>query len=353
MSTQPTPRDVSFVRSLFALNPSSRPYRYGLMVGICMAFPAFVGTLMGSFQQGLMAVMGSAIILYLPTSGIAQRMLTLAACTCGFAFCFFLGLWGSVHPLVSAAVLAVTAFLVSLVAGYFRIAPPGNFFFIMLAAIATVVPHEPAAIPERIGLLVMGSMATCLFAFVYSLLFPAPVAAADLQPLSQNGIRTLVLHSALMGIFVGGGYWFAHGIGMHNPYWVPISCAAIMQGANLRMVWLRKIHRIAGTAVGMVLAFLLFKLIDGPWMLTAAIVILSFVIEMLIPRNYGYAVIFITPLTVIFAGVASHGLEMNELVFTRLLDISLGSVIGALGGVFAHWLVPRMTTVLKQRSARH
>ncbi|WP_221798831.1 FUSC family protein [Oceanobacter mangrovi] len=332
----------SFWYQLYGLAPTKRPFRYPLLIAICMAMPALIGALLGDFQHGLMATMGGTIVMYLIPTSLPKRMLTLSTAAIGFAFCFGLGLLGSVHPAVSALTLAVTATLVSLFTGYFRVAPPGNFFFIMVASIATVIPFEPAAIPERLGLLMLGSMSSLLLAFVYALMFKGEEPDQLVEPIVGAQLHKLVANSIVMGMFVGGGFWFAHLIGMHNPYWVPISCAAIMQGANMRMVWLRKIHRISGTAVGMCLAWVLFQYLEGPWALSAAIVVLSFCIETLIVRNYGYAVVFITPLTVIFAGVASHGLQTDELVFTRLLDISLGSLIGAIGGLCSHWLAPKL-----------
>ena len=67
---------------------------------------------------------------------------------------------------------------------------------------------------------------------------------------------------------------------------------------------------------------------------------LSFLIEVLVTRNYGLAVIFITPLTVIFADSALAVADTNSLIFTRLIDIMLGSLIGYVGG----WVIyhPRL-----------
>src|SRR5690625_6684318 len=48
------------------------------------------------------------------------------------------------------------------------------------------------------------------------------------------------------------------------------------------------------------------------------------------------AVIFITPLTVIFADSALAALDTDRLILVRMFDIVLGSLIGYLGGWVIH-----------------
>src|SRR5690606_382621 len=98
----------------------------------------------------------------------------------------------------------------------------------------------------------------------------------------------------------------------------------------------RNVHRIAGTAIGMLLAWGIFSLSPNIWELAILITVLSFVIELLIVRNYGLAVIFITPLTLIYADAATETDNTAQLMMTRLFDIILGSTIGYLGGWVMH-----------------
>src|SRR5690606_24075587 len=133
-----------------------------------------------------------------------------------------------------------------------------------------------------------------------------------------------------IGLFIGGSYLFALWIGLDNPYWVPVSCAAVMQGATFRAVWHRNIHRIVGTIIGMGLAWLILMLDLVPWQVAIIITALSFVIEILVTRNYGLAVIFMTPLTVLFAD-ANSPLPPEELISARVVDIVLGSTMGIWG----------------------
>lgn len=325
------------LRSLITLNPSQRPWHHAMLVALCCAIPAMIGAALGAFQSGLMACMGAMAVMYMPASSLPGRMVTLQVVAFGMATSVALGLLGAWHPLLSAITLALAAFLISLICRYFAVPPPGNFFFIMLAAVATVIPFSLHDIPQRVGLIMLGSMSSCLLVLGYSLLFPVlTTTPATLRKVSSAQVKHMTREALITGILIGGSYWVAHLLNLHNPYWVPISCAAILQGSTLRLVWMRKVQRIIGTAIGILFASLLFQIPMGPWALSFAIIILSIIIESLILRNYGLAVIFVTPLTVIFAGVANTGLAHDELVLIRLIDISLGSAIGALGGWWMH-----------------
>jgi uncharacterized membrane protein YccC len=64
---------------------------------------------------------------------------------------------------------------------------------------------------------------------------------------------------------------------------------------------------------------------------------LSFVIEILVVRHYGLAVVFITPLT-IFLAEAAHLQQQSPLLTmqARALDIAVGSLVGLAGGAALH-----------------
>ena len=73
----------------------------------------------------------------------------------------------------------------------------------------------------------------------------------------------------------------------------------------------------------------------------------QFVVELLIVKNYGAAVIFITPLTVIMAEITSANMSTEVLLHHRLVDISIGSTIGIIGGTVFH-----RTSLLKNIESR-
>ena len=64
---------------------------------------------------------------------------------------------------------------------------------------------------------------------------------------------------------------------------------------------------------------------------------LSFVIEVAVVRHYGFAVIFITPLTILLAEAATLGsTPSTALIVARFYDTVLGCFVGLIGGACLH-----------------
>ena len=96
-------------------------------------------------------------------------------------------------------------------------------------------------------------------------------------------------------------------------------------------------HRILGTFIGLGLAWLILWFEPEKIIMIVIITVLQFIIELLIVRNYGFAVAFITPLTILLAEAGSeihHPVE--ELMKARLLDTVIGSLIGLMAGFFLY-----------------
>lgn len=308
------------------------------MAALSVGLPVFVGAWVGHFSTAVIASMGGLVILYMQQIPTPQRMTTLAVCSFGFAVSFCLGVLTSFNLYLSVSTLALTVFLVTLVCRYFLVPAPGSFFFILVACMSRTLPFDLSLAAERTGILLFGCMGACLLALIYSMLqkLSAEERPAKQTPVAEPRVAAITLESAVIGLFVGGGYLIALLIELDNPYWVPISTVAIMQGATFRAVWHRNIHRIFGTMIGMGLVWAIFSFSPNVWQLAGLIMLLSFLVEILITRNYGLAVIFITPLTVIFAESALLVGDTERLVMARMVDIIIGSVIGYFGGWVIH-----------------
>lgn len=322
------------IKSLFVMNKPSRPWHVALVATIGMAIPALLGVYLGQMANAILACVGSMVILYIPRTSIPHRMVTLAVCSFGLVFCFALGLASGFTICASAITLFFATLLTDFICRYYSIPAPANFFFVFLAALGCTLPFNLELIPMRIGLVALGCMLSCCLAFIYSLCVtlpkPNPVVAVE------KNIPAVVMQSSVMGLFVGGAYLLAELLGLEKPYWVPISCAAIMQGANLQLVFQRKVHRVAGTALGMLLAWCIFSQSLHGWSFALAIILLFFIVEVLVVHHYGLAVIFITPLTMLFAEGSASRVLHESLVITRMLDIALGSALGFVGGWAMH-----------------
>jgi uncharacterized membrane protein YccC len=269
------------LKQLFVLKKASRPWHIPFMASLCIGVPALLGAEFGRLDLGIIGCLGSMVFLYIRPTSIPHRMATMVVCSFGFSVCFALGLSASFSPYLGAAVVAFVALIAAFITRLYAMPPPASFFFILVTVMGFTLPFDLAALPMRVGLITLGGILSCLMVFFYSLwaIHRVPVIIPEAQ--QEQRVSVLVMEAAVVGFFVGGSYLIALLLGFNNPYWVPISAAAIMQGVSFRMVWQRQIHRIAGTVIGMSLAWGIFKLPLNAWEMVAVIVTLNFLIERL------------------------------------------------------------------------
>lgn len=323
------------IKALFELKKTERLWHIPVLASLCVGLPLLAGLYFDKLSYGIQACTGGLVILYLPGGTVANRMITLLACSFGFMFSLAITLCFSFNPIVSSIVLALFAIGVHWVKQYFHMKPPGSFFFIMIASIGSCMPFDLSAIPVRIGLIGMGTMLACLLAFFYSLYITRiyPPKPETLKPARNNSD---IWESVIMGVFMGISLLIGHLFHLDFPYWLPISCAAVMQGVSQQHIWQRSFQRILGTFIGMGGAWLLLQLHMTPLTVCISILVLQFIIEMLVARHYALAVVFITPMTLLLAEAAgAMSRPPGELISLRFWDITLGSLIGAIGG----WLL--------------
>ncbi|MNU25638.1 hypothetical protein D3C71_139880 [compost metagenome] len=345
------------IRAFFHLNKSNRVWHIPVLAALSVGIPLIVGLLTGNLKNSLVSSMGGLVILYYaPSLPLASRMITLLTCAFGFMLSYTIGLFFSFNPYVSAIIFGLWAMSVHWIVSFFKTKPPGNFFFIMMASMASCQPFDLAAIPQKIGLLGLGSMLACLLGVAYGLLMlkkQAPASAQNISVTIRNNQYTSLVESGIMGLFMFAALLTGHLLAFKNPYWIPISCLAVMQGVSRVHIWRRAVHRVIGTLVGLGLCWLALSISKTPLSICISIIILQFVVELLIGRHYALAVIFITPMTLLLAEAANPLVQdPNHLLSARITDILVGSLIGALGGWFIYHEKIRQGAIRQIRKTR-
>ena len=230
--------------------------------------------------------------------------------------------------------------------------PPGNFFFLMLASMAICTPFEWNTIAEKVGYIAMGVILTCAIGLVYSLITLKKSEGTISKPQITSGFTNLI-ESMTFGIVMAVSLGVAFLLKIENPYWIPISCLAVMQGSTTRHIWMRGAQRITGTLFGLGLTWLIVLGNPTPLFMVIAITLLQTIVEFLIVRNYGGAVIFITILTVF---LSESGKELtadtNAIFLARMIDIFIGSIIGITGGWILYHEKIHFYTRLQVRKSR-
>ncbi|MGV2906321.1 FUSC family protein [Achromobacter sp. AGC25] len=324
-------------RELTRVNASDRRWEMPLAAALSSGLPLMVGAYFGRMDYGLMSSLGGMVFLSLPNTSLAQRMMMLLAASFGMVACYAVGALTQFWPTVMIAALTVIAILVNMVCRCYRLGPPGSLFFIMATAIAAYTPGHIEDVPMRVGMVALGCLVACLVAFAYCLhmtrVAPPPPEAAPPKPTFDF----VVYDSVIIGLFVGISLLVAELLQLPRPYWVPVSCLAIIQGASLWAAWNRQLHRILGTAVGLCVAWALLSLPLNVWTLALVMMALSFGIETLVVRHYASAVALITPLTIFLAEAPHLGQGYPaDVIEARFVDTVIGAFIGVLGAVLLH-----------------
>ncbi len=326
----------SHIKSFVEIRETERLWHFPVLAGVCVGLCLFVGWFFGKPSFGNISSMGALTILYFTHSSLEKRISHLIYCAFGMTFAFTFGLVFNFNPWLSAVSLAFITFLSHLVTSYFDIPPPRNFFFIMVAAVATNLPFDVDLIPMRVGLFAMGAMLSVLLAFFYSVFIAKNVVEFTRRNLRKNRY-TKTVESLILAISMFIALLIGYAIDESSPYWIPVSALAVLQGKDLTHTSQRNLQRILGTFIGMGLTWLIFAANPNVLALVITIAVLQIVIETLVVRNYLLAAIFITPMTILLAETAGGiNIDSETIMKARLLDTVIGSLIGFATGWILH-----------------
>jgi uncharacterized membrane protein YccC len=197
----------------------------------------------------------------------------------------------------------------------------------------------------------MGCLLACLIGLVYSVYTLRIQAPKPVAPLRPPTFDFVVFDSVVIGVFVGISLVAAQLLQLQKAYWVPVSCLAVIQGASMRAVWNKQLHRVIGTGIGLLVSWALLLLPLDIWSISLTMMALTFVIEFTVLRHYAFATIFITPLTILLGEAATlgHG-SPSALIEARFFDTVLGCFVGLLGGICLH--SPRFRDVVGSQLRR-
>lgn len=328
------------VSLFFTLRQSPKKWYISLLAAICIGVPLLIGLYFGNLRLGLMGSLGGLVILYLPESGSrTSRFVTILVASFAFIISFSIGQFFSFHPIAAVGAMGIFTFLVHWIVLIYKTSPPRSFFFIMIAALSICQPFHLETIPTKIGALSLGTMFASVLATIHILwntFKSKDIAPEEATSVFQKNAFADVWEAIVMAVFMSGGLAIGYALGYQNPYWIPVSTAAVMQGASLYHVWQKTVYRILGTFIGLGFCWVLLNFVNTPLEICLSIIVLQFVIEVLIARHYALAVIFITPMTIFLSEAASPLMaNPDTLIELRFWEIAIGSILGALGG----WLL--------------
>ncbi len=325
------------IHQFFRLKPNNRSMHVPFLAGLSVGIPLLTGYFFGDLRSALTASLAGLVILYIPMKGnIMETMSTMFVCCFGMIISYSLGIIFSFNDWIAPIGFGIFSMTAFYLAKLFNLKPPGSFFFIMIASMAIGMPHPLEDIPSSIGIFTIGTLNACILTFVYTLLFQPKKHQSKQVSLLKISHYTNLLESLIIGIFMMLSIMIGKIFHLNYPYWIPISCLAVLQGVNQYHIWKRGLHRILGTMAGLGIAWVIFSFVTSPLMICFCIILLQIIVELLITRHYALAVIFLTPMGILLAETGSPiALEPDHLFKLRFIEILIGSVLGGIGG----WLL--------------
>ncbi|MCB5906205.1 FUSC family protein [Streptomyces sp. SF28] len=147
------------------------------------------------------------------------------------------------------------------------------------------------------------------------------------RPGGSDPIAVLAVPALRMVLGTGFAGGLAVVLGLEHGYWASISAAAVLHSVNVRTTAQRAVQRTLGTAVGLLLALGVLAAHPAPVALVLVVVLLEFLLEYVVARNYGLGVVFLTPLALLLSDLASPA-PAGALVHDRVLGSVLGIAVG-------------------------
>lgn len=320
---------------LFRFKESKRDWKLATLAAACVGLPLLIGLYFNQLSAALTSSLSALVILYLPSSGsTTSRINTLLVCSFGFVVAYGIGLVFSFSTVVAVLVFGISSFIFHWINLYYKTKAPRSFFFIMVMSISICQTFDLGSVPFKIGLISLGTIVSTALGLAYILFVREEKQTDnDEEVQAESNLSADIWEAVILGIFMSLSLGLGFLLDMDKPYWIPISTLAVMQGASLSNIWLRTFQRVVGTLLGVMVCWLLLSSTSSKAALCLYIIVLQFIVEMLISRNYAIAVVFITPLA-IFMSEAAHPIMQNPqiLIMLRFNEILLGSIIGAFGG---------------------
>ncbi|GAB3463814.1 FUSC family protein [Streptomonospora sediminis] len=158
-----------------------------------------------------------------------------------------------------------------------------------------------------------------------------PPLLASLRSSLSRG--SLIRPTALrMGVTVALAGVAGLALGIDRFYWISITTTSVLQAGNVVLTVNRSLQRALGTLVGVIIGALLLS-VQMPLAATIALAAgFMGLTQLVVPRNFFYASIFMTPMALFLAHTAAPN-PAEQLAEARLIDTVLGSVAGMVGAL--------------------
>lgn len=325
---------MSHVQEFFRVGPAERDHIPAFRIAVGVALPLLTLLALGRLDLAIYAAFGAFTGIYArnetPRSRVVRQSIAgglLTACVAVGATISALG--GNVWVLTLVTSLVSGAGAV--VAARVNLRPGGSIFFIFATAAVGSVPDGAAVWLATLVAATSAGICVALGAIAH---LAGERAAQPQVPLVTEHFsrRDLLAHAArftvapivagVLGIASTGLFPL-----LSHPYWAMVAAVAPITPPHRTARIQRGVHRIVGTLGGVVITGFLLSFPVEPWQLVVWVIVLQFLAEVYVGRNYSLALLFITPLALIMTQIGNPQ-PVVALLSARAVETVIGAAVG-------------------------
>jgi len=326
------------------VGPHRGDHRVAVRAVLSVGIPLLVLLALGRLDLSVYASFGAFAALYGRTDLPRTRVRMQAVAGTVLVSCMLVGtaLSALATPAIaSVTVVALLAAVVTLFAYRAQWHPPGALFAVFAAG---ATASFPASAETFLTVILVGG-ASVLWSLLVTTAFilarrgswrrPArtrpPIGSVAWEMTATVGVAALL--AGVAGALLVGTHW----------YWAMVGAVAAVGGAHVTARLIRGVQRLVGTLLGVLIAAGLLALDLPPWVVLLVAVALQAGAELFVGRNYGIAMLFITPLALLMVSLASP-VAPEMLLRDRVIETVIGVAVGT--------VVAIVSAGLRRRSAR-
>lgn len=344
VSSSPSPGDRrsawrGLASELVEIRPAAYTRRVAIRAAVCIAPPMLILWSMSRLDLSVYATFGAFAALYGGALGTPTRWRTQAAVGAVLIAASVSGALVALSPhrsWIAIPLCAVWASLAAALSDRHRWRPPGPMFPVFAVATCAAIPTTPALLLSAIVTVVATAAYAVLLGVVEVWVLrrtgiarrdpapPPPPTMPRAQRLRIQWIRCGVV------VLVAGVVATASGIG--HPYWAMVASVTPLAVFTLRGQVMRGVQRAVGTVVGLLVAAVLLVPPLPTLALLLIVIALFACAELLVIRNYGAAMIVVTPLAILSMHLAVAD-PVSVLLVDRLYETLIGAAIGIVAAI--------------------
>lgn len=333
-----TPRLRFGLRDFLRLNPAPGSHRVALRAGLSVAVPLLSLVLIDRTPWAICAAFGAFASIYGRNHVHLPRAVMQATAGLSLVAAVVLGsVFAAAHAspwalVLGGAALAAVGSLVSTVLDWH---PSGPIFMVFAFGAVASSAGGWSDVPVALGVTAASAAFAVVVGNIGAVARRSVVGRPQLRsPRSREPLRFLV------AVGLSGAIATSAGIG--HPYWAMVAAAAPLTARGLDHQALRAGHRIAGTTLGLATSAPLLLLELGPVALVLVVVGLQIATELSVGRNYGLALLFITPMALLM-GQLGTARPVGQLLSDRVIETVIGALVAVALLLVEHPLARRTT----------